>query len=70
MKKLAVSSALALFLLAPAVTATTAQAQEPVADSGSSSLDVLCSPIGSILVLAGSAENRFGPFLGLECMNR
>ncbi|MFD4432856.1 hypothetical protein [Nocardia sp. NPDC058497] len=70
MKKLAVSAALAVFLLAPAVSATTAHAEEPVADSGSSSLDVLCSPIGGVLVLAGSAENRFGPMLGLMCLNR
>ncbi|MGW6423912.1 hypothetical protein ACWF82_14635 [Nocardia sp. NPDC055053] len=70
MKKLAVSSALALFLLAPAVSATTAQANEPVAGSGSSSLDVLCSPVGGLLVAAGSAENPYGPLLTGVCVSR
>ena len=70
MKKFAVSSALALFLLAPVVTATAAQAEAPVADSGSSSLDVLCSPVGGLLVLAGSAENPYGPLLSMVCVSR
>lgn len=70
MKKLAVTSALALFLLAPAVTATTAHAEAPVAGSGSSSLDVLCSPVGGLLVLAGSAENPYGPLLSMVCVTR
>ncbi|MGW4633720.1 hypothetical protein [Nocardia sp. NPDC004415] len=67
MKKLVLSSALALFVFAPAVTA---QAQEPVADTGSSSLDVLCSPIGGFLILAGSAENHAGELLGPACVMR
>ncbi|WP_336085411.1 hypothetical protein [Nocardia sp. SSK8] len=70
MKKLALSSALALFVFAPVVTAATAQAQQPVADTGSSSLDVLCGPLGGILVLAGSAENPYGPLLGPVCVMR
>ncbi|MFB7877950.1 hypothetical protein ACFC06_22110 [Nocardia sp. NPDC056064] len=70
MKKLVLSSALALFVFAPVAGAATAQAQEPVADSGSSSLDVLCGPLGGILVLAGSAENPYGPLLGSVCFNR
>lgn len=70
MTKLAASSALALFLLASAVGASSAHAQQPVADTGSSSLDVLCSPVGGLLVAVGSAENRYGPLLGAVCLNR
>ncbi len=70
MKKLALSSALALFVFAPIATAATAEAGEPVADSGSSSLDVLCSPVGGLLVLLGSAENHAGPLLGPACAMR
>ncbi|MEV6216264.1 hypothetical protein [Nocardia sp. NPDC051833] len=70
MKKFAVSSAIALSLLAPAVTAATATAEAPVAASGSSSLDVLCSPVGGLLVLAGSAENPYGPLLTAVCVSR
>ncbi|MEU4412917.1 hypothetical protein [Nocardia salmonicida] len=70
MNKLVASSALALFLLASAVGASSAHAQQSVADSGSSSLDVLCSPVGGLLVAAGSAENRYGPLLVMVCLNR
>ncbi|MEV0075797.1 hypothetical protein AB0H58_05225 [Nocardia neocaledoniensis] len=70
MNKLAGTSALALLLLAPAVTATTAHADVPVGASGSSSLDVLCSPVGGLLVLAGSAENPYGPLLSVVCVTR
>ncbi|MFD3745427.1 hypothetical protein [Nocardia sp. NPDC058633] len=70
MNKLAASTALGIFLLASALGTGTAHAQQPVADSGSSSLDVLCSPVGGLLVAVGSAENRFGPFLSVVCLNR
>ncbi|MEU4318293.1 hypothetical protein ACFV24_01800 [Nocardia fluminea] len=70
MNKLAASSALTLFLLASAVGASSAHAQQPVADTGSSSLDVLCSPVGGLLVAAGSAENPYGPLLVAVCSTR
>ncbi|MEV6361758.1 hypothetical protein [Nocardia asteroides] len=71
MKKITVLSALALSVLAPVAAATTAHAQAPVAaGTGSSSLDVLCSPVGGLLVAAGSAENPYGPLLVAVCVNR
>lgn len=70
MTKLAASSALALFALASVVGASSAHAQQPVADTGSSSLDVLCSPVGGLLVAVGSAENPYGPLLVAVCATR
>lgn len=64
MKKLVFSSALGLFVLAPVAVA--AHAEAPF-DGGSSSTEVLCSPIGSTLVVLGSAENPHGPVLPLIC---
>lgn len=66
MKKLVFSSALGLFVLAPVAVAATAHAEAPF-DGGSSSTEVLCSPIGSTLVVLGSAENPHGPVLPLIC---
>lgn len=70
MKYLAVTAAFATTLIAGGTAVAAAAPTAPVADTGSSSLDVLCSPAGGVLVALGSAENRYGPLLTMVCLNR
>lgn len=65
-KKLAVSSVLALFLIAPA----TAHAEEAAPNAGSSSREVLCSAIGPLLLATGSAQNSYEPPIISGCGQR
>ncbi|MGW5310361.1 hypothetical protein [Nocardia thailandica] len=70
MRTLAVTAALAAALIAAGPAVATASPAQPVAGTGSSSLDVLCSPIGGLLVAVGSAENPYGPLLTGVCLTR